>query len=956
MPQLAHWASDWAQKAIKCSTSSPRFNLGVHRLLRAALLEHSTQIANITSCAFLTYSRIVCGLCLYRAETKEIRPEENWQLLKTLATLFQLDTGYSSALMHHIISLLKSQPNSAKEDRNRLLIAFGRFFRDSSISPSECSQILKLCMSAIPKNLIDTPSKEMMETGHMWARIAQKKIDQIPQNFIPEIQRALDAISLPTILSSKNAVSACTSLVDIAFRLIVALESEKRKTMPLRASLLRIYSHLTCNLNAIRKVQSIDTLECTLMRALSAISFEKIFPTITSVLEDATGNSSNNLKKEALKCLFRRMIQNPEDETLRKTLWTSARQFLLDCGLQSPLRPLCSQIVTYARYCDVTLCLPLPMITEPNDAGPDFVGFSSSLFSLRTLRDDFHISPLKTLTITCRADNAGCGEDTTAIDGENDFGPTSVSSFSDFFDSMTNFENELETLNRYPMSVLTQIEKLADFPDQQDSAFLGSLQETLLHQLQNPEEGTHNGLLAWVSTFHARPVAQKELILCVLRAPTLLSNPLFLYHLSRVSLGFQVASASISMFYAQQYAHASQMALSTNPQPFDSSNSTDLDTSKDEQENLKKRKEMALKMIDDLEFTEGNAQKRFSPGLVSQAPSIPDKSSHMDVDSVNLENNGDQSAKRTTRSQAKKAKAASSVSASSPQKSSNKSSKRTSASVSADQIEGEKALEHSSVSSVASDLSPTKSDKKKSKLTASSKKTAKAPRKREICKLWQQHRCYKGDDCPYLHEGAQLTFDTICKFHRTGNCTKGSACPYSHDLKSEACNNLVSTGNCKFGDRCAYSHEASKVEMAKSQAEARRRQEEEEEQKISKESQLPFAQHIVPILFQPDYMRPNQSFGYTEEITQDEHDGQTGTQESRIDTGTSAPEVPSTTQNITHAYVPPTLASLSIDSTAHIKRTAISIAPLPTAVPLPLTSPTLIPLAPPKPLTDDSMP
>lgn len=959
MPKLASWASTWAHKALKRSTSAPGVNLSLHGLLRDALLQHASQLAHVTSNAFLTYSRILCAHCLYRAEASEIRPSENWLLLKALCTLFQIDCGYSSALLHHIVSLLKSQPNSSKEDRNRLLTVFGRQIRDSALPPPEVHKIVQMALGAIPKNLLNTKNKEMVETGHMWARIAQHKKDAFPPTLIPELQRSLDAVSLPNLLSSKNSVSTCATLVDMAFRFVIALERQgkmNQHSKALRASILRIYELINANINVIRKAQPIELLECKLMRALAAIQFEKIFPALVGILEDDTGNNGIELKREALKCLIRRMIQHPQDEVLRKALENASRKFL-DTAIQSPLKALCSQIVTYVSNCDVNQCLPIPTITETNGAGGDSFGFSSSLFSLHTLDDGFRLSPLKTMSITCSECLDELEDVSTEQGTENSStlcsGPAAVTYFTDFFDSMTTFERELETLNRYPMSVLTQLEKLADFPDQQDGAFLGALQETLVRQLQNPEEGTHTGLLQWVNAFHTRPVAQKELILCVLRAPTLLSNPLFLYHLSRVSLGFQVASASISMLYAQQYAQATQQEQFRQSAPPTDLNASDMEVNLNGQENLKKRKEMALKMIDDLEFSEGYAEKRFSREVDSSSSLLPDESTHTIPASVNHAEEPAQTAKRTTRSQAKLPKSSASSSSDSAKKTSKKAEKRTSSTTHPDAVH----LSDSPISSAVSPSITSKSEGKKAKSTGSAKKTAtskektRTPRKREVCNLWLQHRCYKGDDCPYLHAGVQLTFDTICKFHRTGNCTKGAACPYSHDLKSEACFNLVSTGTCKYGDRCAYSHDAGKVQIAKAQADAKKRLEDEEEEKAKKDAQLPFAQHIVPILFQPDYMRPSEGFGVGDTNSDMEVTMEKSLRETTQNSETSTHVDTTSASEVTLAYVPPTLSAIPLEFG---KRDTLPISSLPTSLPLPLTAPTLLSPTPPKPLSLDS--
>lgn len=107
------------------------------------------------------------------------------------------------------------------------------------------------------------------------------------------------------------------------------------------------------------------------------------------------------------------------------------------------------------------------------------------------------------------------------------------------------------------------------------------------------------------------------------------------------------------------------------------------------------------------------------------------------------------------------------------------------------------------------DKAQTKKSKKKSKKTKKAK-TKTSP----VCNKWIIGKCYKKDECPFLHQGEQIKSTEICKFFRTGSCSRGEKCLYSHDLKSEACKFLASRGVCGKGDECPYSHDPELIKKA----------------------------------------------------------------------------------------------------------------------------------------------
>ena len=121
---------------------------------------------------------------------------------------------------------------------------------------------------------------------------------------------------------------------------------------------------------------------------------------------------------------------------------------------------------------------------------------------------------------------------------------------------------------------------------------------------------------------------------------------------------------------------------------------------------------------------------------------------------------------------------------------------------------------------------------------------------KNICFLWQQHRCPYGEDCKFVHEGDGGSIqkdDTIKKkkekcfqFKKCGKCKLADKCPYSHDIaikttaqsnksdndnddtggdknnnknkkdKSQVdCINWKNKGKCRKGIKCPYRHDES---------------------------------------------------------------------------------------------------------------------------------------------------
>jgi hypothetical protein len=976
MHHIAPWAQSWVLKAVSLDSSSIKVDFSFHRLLRDSLLQSASQISSLGSNAFLSYSRIIAILCLRRAEANSLPKQENWDLLKTLGTLFQIDAGYSTAFAYHIIELLKLQPNSANEDRNRLLIVFGRLIRDLSLPPSDIDSLVKSCISAIPKTSISTKSKELSETGGMWARIAATKFSIVPDHLIDELHNALCSISLTKLMASRNSIVHCINLIEMAYRFVLAMKSSNSHSIDLRSDLSRIHELVNSKIDVLKKFPNSIELKCRSMRAMAAINFENFFSSLKAVLEDSSGSHSTQEKKEALKSILRRMIHQPNNEALRKLAF-SASQSHLSTHPQSALKELCSQISHLCNSYELNMGFYIP--SDP--IGINSFGISSSFFSAYDHTDSKTSNNMSPITFHCSESVEVHSDPHESSNHETaELAHPTLTLMAQFFEDMNSFDAMLETFNRYPMELLTKLELLADFPDQQTGPFLADLQKILQRQQQNPEEGSHYGLLQFVQKFGARPLPQRELIMSVLRSPKLLSNPLFLYHLSRVSLGLQTMSAMISAHHHHMMAsnHAMMAPNAVSQQIPVQMIESDSERSDDPQSNLRKRKELALKMMDDLEQQE-SAPKRKVAEIPESGPNMDENMSlsyqpiekDENLYKERLQDGGEATSLSTRSTRSKKAGIAKST-ASAKTSTAKKASSATKGSKTSANGQIQEQLDTNDIESAGggkkkivakksskASAATAKDDKKSGKKEKKEKKAEKAKKEqpRVICHHWIQHKCYKGDDCPFLHEGVQMTFDTICKFFRTGSCTKGAACPFSHDLKSEACFNMVSQGSCKFGDRCAYSHELAKINASKLVLEERRKQEDLEKEEKEKATQLPFAHHIIP--FAPPMITGNpEEYSFSASWDQPSyidpaettHNDETPQSDSAAVESYTPPTNAPMNDSIMPAYIPPSITGL-VGSILTDKDAKFSTPVLPT----PLIMPTLAPTPPSFPLKPRSL-
>jgi len=67
-------------------------------------------------------------------------------------------------------------------------------------------------------------------------------------------------------------------------------------------------------------------------------------------------------------------------------------------------------------------------------------------------------------------------------------------------------------------------------------------------------------------------------------------------------------------------------------------------------------------------------------------------------------------------------------------------------------------------------------------------------RDKNICFLWNKHRCPYGDGCKFVHEGE-------------GGCVADAKKDGSHSKKKQKCFTFKKSGKCKHGDECQFSHD-----------------------------------------------------------------------------------------------------------------------------------------------------
>lgn len=954
---IAHWAVPWVQQAV--IGLSPRVETCAvpKRILHHAIVDNGSQMAFLGSIHANTRSRIMSIACLRLKTGSSMPSSEMLSLLETLGTLSLIDNGYVYSWTHYVISLLSGQPKALDGQRTAVLKIVGRILALSSISDQELRELANNCIKTIPKKLKATLSNEILVTGLLWARIADTKVGLLPQDLIAELPNIMASYSLPKIIASRESVQNCTIVCDLALRIVLALE-KRQKSKPasliLRTPLLKLCETVWTNIETIRKISHSEQLEKLAIRVLASLNFENFMNRILAILEEADGYWSALLKKEALKCLFQRVLADQGDEELRKSLVEAASDFLSRSS-QSPLHKLCSRIVSLGSPID-----PFRGLLLPFSAGSlisSWSAFSDTSLNLEST------STMGESSITCRI-RISCPESdakaSSILNGSNEGLESSVvpvisehdplALFTRFFDELASADSVLEVFNKYPLHVL---EKLDEFLNRSSSTEkrenLDELARILQHHRESKDLSAQSGWFKYYQRFESRPKAQKEVALLILAEPKLLSHSFLLYHLHRLAPSSPLPSLALNVSSSQEL-RSSTLGLATeepisNP-PHSSSNGISLHISASrtldmEQENLKKRKELALKMIDDLENEESICKKNAPLEASSPSTSVAAlESSASPVDIIILREEPEEASTtspRVTRSRAKSVAAKTTASAKkSGSKKANNGNIVSDINMAVDD-DGESISEvnvgdaNIAKNGNAAKKGASKGDKKKNDAKKKEKKGEKVEKKkkeaqkRPVCNHWLQHRCYKGSDCPFLHEGTQLTYDTICKFFRTGNCTKGTACPYSHDLKSEACFNLVSTDHCKFGDRCLYSHDPIKIASAKATLETRRKEEEALKAEQEKEKTLSFVDHLVPISFQPPLIespfsaspfQPSYSMQYSNDDNENGNNSDS-TGDNGAYTGIEPNNRVETEQQNTSneaAYVPPVLVGINTAS------------------------------------------
>lgn len=956
-PSVAHWAVPWIQQSVL--KLAPRVELcaAPSRLLRTAVLEHGAQMNCAGSIHADTRSRILSLVCLRLKTGGSLPSIEMVSLLETLGVLCLTDNGYVKSWSSYITSFLSGQPKSLEGQRTAVLKSFGRVLSLSSILDSDLLELAQGCLKVVPKKLRSSTLQEILVTGPMWSRIAENKLGVVPPTFIVDLSATIASFSLPKIIASRESVQSCTLVLDMALRIALAQEKarkSKQSSSALQPAIIKLCDIIWTNLDLIRRIGAADGLEKHALRASASLNLENTIDRILAVLSSADSYWPTMVKKEALKCLFRVVkTSHGSDEHLKRLLFEATSEHLDSCP-QSALHDLSLQIQEH-------LSASRGFGLGYSHPSSDFMGtfglssrFSSSTSSAERSPSDLSkaLDSIASINIVCNGggDTATSPKESAGI--ETHATEDRVEMVCRYFDDMSSADAILAVFNKYPLPVLEKLDAfLAGSVAFEKKDALDDLQLLLQQHLDLKDADAPSGWFKYYQRFEAHPKALKETILLCLDEPKLLSHSLLLFHVRRFLPSTTIIHPSLSVSTSQEIrppqpsaaTREHNLTLIPGPSTETSSHIVNEHPSDDERANLKKRKELALKMIDDLEAEE-STPKRFA------APASSFHSNGLDainiIDTVALNSNMDTdpgeiagAPSRVTRSRAKSATA---KPAAITKKSASKKAKKSGSDdtmvidATGDAPDEPKLDEPKDASNGAKKTANKKDSKKK----AGDKK--KEPTKRQVCNHWLQHRCYKGSDCPFLHEGTQVTYDTICKFFRTGNCAKGAACPYSHDLKTEACANLVSADHCKFGERCLYSHEPGRIAAAKSALAARKKEEEAQKAEQEKEKSLSFAQHLVPLSFQPpmehspfapasfqpSYSAPYSSYsGDAAESTSamatvDAYIGNGDSHRMQVDQVVAESEA---------AYVPPTLVGLNVApfSSTQIAPAASSMLPPP---------------------------
>lgn len=905
------------------------------RLLRDAVLEHGTQMNCTGSIHADTRSRILALVCLRLKTGGSLPPSEMVSLLETLGLMCLTDNGYVKAWSSYITSLLSGQPKSLEGQRTAVLKIFGRVLSLSSIPDSEMLELAQSCLKVIPKKLRSSTLQEILVTGPMWSRIAENKVSSVPPTFNTDLSSTIASFSLPKIIVSRESVLNCTLVLDMALRIALAQEKARKtksSSSPLQSAIIKLCDTIWTNLDLIRRIGTTESLEKHALRASAALQLETHVERILAVLSSKNSYWSLIVKKEALKCLFR-LVKSPLGaEGQLKTLLFEATSEHTDSCPQSPLHDLCLQIRDHVfasrgfgfGYSPLTSGLMGSFALSSR--------FTSSGSSAKTSSHSLPkaLDSLSSIIIVCNGGEDTATNTTESPGAEMQLSADRVEMVCRYFDEMSSADAILEVFNKYPLPLL---EKLDDFLsgslDFEKKDALDDLQLLLQQNLENKDAAAPSGWFKYYQRFEAHSKALKETILLCLTEPKLLGHSLLQYHIRRFLPSTSLLRSSLNISTSREIlpppssttSREQRLSSISTSSTETSAHTTNDQLSDDERANLKKRKELALKMIDDLEAEESTPKRFASPSSSSLSNDlniiniVDTNFLHATTESESGELAG--TSPRVTRSRTKSATAK-------PAASTKKSaSKKANKSASEDSMVTDTTGEARDESNPSESKSASNSAKKTANKKDAKKKNAdkKKEVKRQVCNHWLQHRCYKGSDCPFLHEGTQVTYDTICKFFRTGNCAKGAACPYSHDLKTEACANLVSTGHCKFAERCLYSHEPSRIAAAKSDLEAKKKEEEAQKAEQEKEKSLSFAQHLVPLAFQPpmeaspfspspfqpSYSTPYSSYSNdavesnTTTNTDDGYNGNGDSHHMQVDQVTTESEA---------AYVPPTLMGL----------------------------------------------
>ncbi|XP_013776309.1 zinc finger CCCH domain-containing protein 4-like isoform X2 [Limulus polyphemus] len=85
--------------------------------------------------------------------------------------------------------------------------------------------------------------------------------------------------------------------------------------------------------------------------------------------------------------------------------------------------------------------------------------------------------------------------------------------------------------------------------------------------------------------------------------------------------------------------------------------------------------------------------------------------------------------------------------------------------------------------------------------------------RKQMCKFYLEGNCFRGDDCPYLHDHTLSKKKELCKFYIHGFCARGENCLFMHS--EFPCKFFHTGAKCYAENNCIFSHAELTAETRK---------------------------------------------------------------------------------------------------------------------------------------------